>query len=103
MAMVGYRVKHRNAKFHRQRIELDGKDFEHCEFRECLIVLETGDTRLRGCSFQNCKLMLRGNAYIVGQIIRTFTGKSPLKVLDLNEPLFNTPETEDPETLPKGP
>ncbi len=91
--MGDYRVRHRNAKFHKERIELDGKAFDHCEFQDCLIVLETGDTRLRGCTFQNCKLMLRGNAYTVGQIIRTFTGKSPLKVLDLDEPLFEQPGT----------
>jgi hypothetical protein len=33
-------------------------------------------------------LLLRGNAYTVGKIIKLFTGKSPLKVLDLDEPLF---------------
>jgi hypothetical protein len=33
-------------------------------------------------------LILRGNAYNVGKIIKLFTGKSPLKVLDLEEQLF---------------
>jgi len=32
--------------------------------------------------------MLKGNAYTVGKIIKLFTGKSPLKVLDIEEPLF---------------
>jgi hypothetical protein len=37
--------------------------------------------------------MLRGNAYNVGKIIKLFTGKSPLKVLDMEEPLFEKIET----------
>jgi len=32
--------------------------------------------------------MLKGHAYTVGKIIKLFTGKSPLKVLDMEEPLF---------------
>jgi hypothetical protein len=32
--------------------------------------------------------MLRGNAYTVGKIIKLFTGKSPLKVFEMEEPLF---------------
>jgi uncharacterized protein YjbI with pentapeptide repeats len=90
--MGGYRVRHRNAKFANQKIDLDGKSFSHCEFENCIIVLETGDTELSGCTVKNCKLMLRGNAYTVGKIIRLFTGKSPLKVLDLEESLFEKPE-----------
>jgi hypothetical protein len=58
-----------------------------------LIILERGETELSGCSFKNCKLMLRGNAYTVGRIIKLFTRESPLKVLDMEEPLFEkTPE-----------
>lgn len=95
--MGDYRVRQRNSKFKKQRIELDGKAFEHCEFEDCIIVLEKGDTELRGCSFRNCHLVLQGNAYTVGQIIRMFTGKSPLKVLDLDEPLFDKPQA--PEEL----
>lgn len=90
--MEACRVRHRNAKFSNQRIELDGKSFEHCRFENCLIILERGDTHLAGCTFTNCKLMLRGNAYTIGRIIKLFTGKSPLKVLDLDEPLFERPE-----------
>jgi len=36
--------------------------------------------------------MLRGNAYTVGKIIRLFAGKNPLKVLDMEEPLFEKGE-----------
>jgi hypothetical protein len=49
---------------------------------------ERGETEISGCSFENCKLMLKGNAYTVGKIIKLFTGKNPLKVLDMEEPLF---------------
>ena len=33
-------------------------------------------------------MLLKGNAYIIGKIMKLFTGKSPLKVLDFDEPLF---------------
>ena len=51
-------------------------------------MLEKGDTDISGSRFENCKLLLKGNAYIVGRIIKLFTGKSPLKVLDFDEQLF---------------
>jgi hypothetical protein len=89
----GCQIRYRNSKFSNQKIELDGKSFIHCEFNDCLIILERGETELSGCSFKNCKLMLRGNAYTVGRIIKLFTRESPLKVLDMEEPLFEkTPE-----------
>jgi hypothetical protein len=93
--MTGYRVRHRNSRFQKQRIELDGKAFEHCEFEDCIVVLERGDTEIHGCTFKNCHLVLQGPAYTIGQIIRMFTGKSPLKVLDLDEPLFRKPQSPD--------
>ena len=83
-----YQVRYKNSKFSNQKVELDGKCFVHCEFQNCIILLERGETEVSGCSFENCKLMLRGNAYTVGKIIKLFTGKSPLKVLDMEEPLF---------------
>jgi len=86
--MKGFKVRYKNAKFSSEKIELDEKSFNHCEFQDCMIILETGDTELSGCTFKNCKLMLKGNAYTVGKIIKLFTGKSPLKVLDMEEPLF---------------
>jgi hypothetical protein len=86
--MDGYKVRHRNAKFSNQKIELDGKSFIHCEFENCIIVLEKGETEIPGCTFKNCKLMLKGNAYNVGKIIKLFTHEGPLKVLDIEEPLF---------------
>ena len=84
--MGNYKVRYRNAKFSNEKIELDGKSFIHCEFENCIIILEKGETDVSGCGFKNCKLMLKGNAYTVGKIIKLFTGKSPLKVLDMEEP-----------------
>jgi hypothetical protein len=86
--MGEYRVRYKNSRFSNEKIELDGKSFIHCDFKNCIIILESGETEVSGCSFQNCKLMLKGNAYTVGKIIKLFTGKSPLKVLDIKEPLF---------------
>jgi hypothetical protein len=86
--MEGYKVRYENSTFSGQKIVLDGKYFKHCEFKNCIVVLETGETDIAGCRFENCKLLLRGNAYTVGKIIKLFTGKTPLKVLDLDEPLF---------------
>jgi hypothetical protein len=90
--MEEYKVNYKNAKFSGQKIQVDGASYRNCEFRDCVIVVEKGDTDLGGCRFHNCKLMLRGNAYTVGKLITLFTGKSPLKVLDLHEPLFESPE-----------
>lgn len=90
--METYKIRYKSSKFSNQKIELDGKAFNHCEFNNCLIILERGETELSGCSFKNCKLLLKGNAYTVGKIIRLFTGKSPLKVLDIEEPLFGNIE-----------
>jgi hypothetical protein len=87
--MEDCKTRYKNTSFTKERIELDGKYFENCEFTDCLIVLEKGETGIRRSRFSNCKLLLRGNAYTVGKIIKLFTGKSPLKVLDFDEPLFD--------------
>ncbi len=84
--MENFQVRYKNSKFSNEKIELDGKAFLHCEFENCLIILERGESDISGCSFKNCRLMLKGNAYTVGKIIKLFTGKSPLKVLDMGEP-----------------
>ena len=92
--MAGYKVRHKNSTFSAQRIELDGKYFDRCHFKDCIVVLEKGETDIRGGSFENCKLLLKGNAYTVGKIIKLFTGESPLKVLDVDEPSFEKPSCE---------
>lgn len=81
---------------------MDGKSFEHCEFDHCIIVVETGDADLSGCRFKHCQLLLRGNAYKIGKIITFFTGKSPLKVLDFDEPLFEKKVGDPGEKETKG-
>ena len=86
--MGDYTVRYKNSKFSYQKIEVDGKSYNNCEFKNCIIVSEKGETDLSGCKFKDCKLMLRGNAYTIGKIIKLFTQKSPLKVLDFDEPLF---------------
>lgn len=86
--MEKYKVRYKNTSFSNQKVELDGKSFIHCKFEDCIVILERGETEIPGCSFKNCKLILRGNAYNAGKIIKLFTGKSPLKVLDLEEQLF---------------
>ena len=86
--MENYKVRYTNSKFSQQKIEVDGKIYNNCEFEDCVVILEKGETDLSGCRFKNCKLVLRGNAYTIGKIITLFTGKSPLKVLDFNIPLF---------------
>lgn len=83
-----FKINYKNKGFQRERIELDGKEFSRCEFRECLIVLERGETQIKDCKFYNCKLMLRGNAYTIAKIITSVIGNKPLKVLDIDEPLF---------------
>jgi hypothetical protein len=86
--MENYKIRYKNSKFSNEKVELDGKSFIHCDFENCIIILERGETEVPGCSFKNCKLMLKGNAYTVGKIIKLFTRESPLKVLDMEEPLF---------------
>ena len=86
--MERYKIRYKNSKFSDQKIELDGNSFIHCDFENGVVILERGETEVSGCSFKNCKLMLKGNAYTEGRIIKLFTGKSPLKVLDMVEPLF---------------
>ena len=90
--MENYRVRYKNSKFSNEKVELDGKTFIRCDFENCIFILEKGETDISGCTFKNCKLMLKGNAYTVGKIIKLFAGKNPLKVLDMEEPLFEKEE-----------
>ncbi len=85
---MDYNTRYRNARFSDQKVELDGKSFDHCEFENCMIVLERGETDISGCRFKKCQLLLRGNAYTIGKIINLFSGKGPMKVVDFQEPLF---------------
>jgi hypothetical protein len=93
---MDYTVRYKNKRFSNEKVELDGKSFDHCEFDNCMMVVETGDTNLSGCRLNRCRLLLRGNAYTIGRIINLFSGKGPMKVVDFQEPLFEeNPENPD--------
>ena len=91
------KINFKNKKFEKERVSLDGHSFRNCQFKDCLILLDRGDTEISGCRFENCKLMLQGNAYKIARIIKTFTGNSPLKVLDIEEPWIGERQKEDDE------
>lgn len=86
--MVDFKTRYKNSRFSNQKVEIDGKSFLNCEFENCMIVLERGETEISGSRFKNCRLLLRGNAYTIGKIINLFSGKGPMKVVDFQEPLF---------------
>lgn len=77
-------MSYKNSRFKREKLDVDGKTFTRCEFEDCIIIVETGDTDLSGCRFKNCKLMLRGNAFKIGKLIELFSKKGPMKVLDVD-------------------
>ena len=103
--MSTFRVKFKNKKFVKERVELDGHSYEHCDFEGCLIVLEKGETEIEGCTFKDCRLMLVGQALRIAKILRIFIGDKPLRVMDFSEPgIFGekkTSATEDTETAEK--
>jgi hypothetical protein len=84
--MTSFTTRFKNKKFVKERIELDSHAYENCEFEGCLIVLEKGETEIKGCKFTHCRLMLLGQALRIAKILSLFTGGKPLKVLDFAEP-----------------
>ena len=84
--MSPIQIRYKNKKFTKERIELDGHAYEHCDFEGCLIILETGETEIHACTFHNSRLMLMGQALRVAKILQIFIGEKPLKVLDFAEP-----------------
>ncbi len=83
--MSAYTRTYKNKTFDSEKVELDGKRFENCDFKNCLVIVEQGDTRLINCRIDNCKLLLKGNAYTIGQIITLFTRGGSLKVAEFDE------------------
>ncbi len=79
-------TRYRNKKFVKERIHLDGHAYENCEFGECLIVLEKGETEIQGCQFKKCQILLIGQALQIAKILQIFIGDKPLRVLDFAEP-----------------
>lgn len=55
-----------------QRIRLDYSRWVNCVFKGCEIVAITGDFELIGCDFQNCKLILEGEAQNVARLMYIF-------------------------------
>jgi hypothetical protein len=68
-------------------VELDEKAFLNCEFEDCVLIVEKGETDLSGCRFRNCTLSVRGNAHTIGRLITLFAAGSPLQRADLDAPL----------------
>jgi len=79
-------TRYRNKKFAKERITLDGHGYDHCEFSECLIVLEKGETEIKDCRIQKCQILLVGQALQIAKILQIFLGDKPLRVFDFAEP-----------------
>jgi hypothetical protein len=84
--MSEFITRYKNKKFVKERIELDGHAYENCELESCMIVLEKGETEIKGCKFNHCRLVLLGQALRIAKVLSLFTGGKPLKVLDFAEP-----------------
>lgn len=84
--MSSVQTRYKNKKFVKKRIELDGNAYQNCDFEECLIVLEKGETEIQGCTFHHCRMMLLGQALRIAKILQIFIGEKPLRVLDFAEP-----------------
>jgi hypothetical protein len=84
--MSPYITRYKNKNFVKERIEVDGHAYENCEFKDCMIVLEKGEAEIKGCRFNQCRLVLLGQALRIAKILSLFTGGNPLKVLDFAEP-----------------
>ena len=84
--MSPIQIRYKNKNFTKERIELDGHAYEHCDFEGCLIVLEKGETEIHACTFHDSRLMLLGQALRVAKILQNFIGEKPLRVLDFAEP-----------------
>jgi hypothetical protein len=104
--MSSFTTRYKNKKFFKERIELDGHAYENCEFEGCMIVLEKGETKIKGCKFNHCRLVLLGQALRIAKVLSLFIGGNPLKVLDFAEPgvfgIKKRSATEDTESTEKN-
>jgi hypothetical protein len=58
------------------RVELDGKQFEHCTFDRCAIVFKASSPyKLNGCTFNDCSFHFEGAAALT---IRFMTDLYPI-------------------------
>jgi hypothetical protein len=94
--MPDYSVTFKNKTFSNEKVELDGKQFDSCDFKNCMVILERGETRLSNCRVDHCQLMLKGNAYTIGQILSLFAKDRPLKVGEFDGTGSFFPGTEEP-------
>ena len=95
--MSTFQIKYKNKKFIKERVELDGHSYEHCDFERCLIILEKGETEIETCTFKDCRLMLIGQALRIAKILQIFIKEKPLRVLDFAEPgIFGEKENISP-------
>jgi hypothetical protein len=89
------KIIHRNSTFTKQKVLLDGNEYHHCKFTDCLIVIGDGDVVIERCSFSDCKLLLQGKALTIGKLIQAITMGAPMKVLD-----FDLPQPWEGKPLP---
>jgi hypothetical protein len=62
----------RDEIYEKQKILLDGASWRACSFKECEILINTGDFSIEYSHFNNCKLLLGEKATTVAQIIKLF-------------------------------
>ncbi len=84
--MSSFTTRYKNKKFIKERVELDGHAYENCEFEGCMIVLDRGETEVKSCKFNHCRLVLLGQSLRIAKILSLFTAGKPLKVMDFAEP-----------------
>jgi hypothetical protein len=97
-------TRYKNKKFVKERIRLDGQAYENCEFHECMIVIEKGETVVKDCRAHKCQLLLLGPALQIAKILQTFLGDNPLRVLDFAEPgIFAEKKGSIPRNVPMAP
>lgn len=62
----------RDELYENQKIALDGTSWWACSFKECELLIDTGDLSLDYCTFNNCKLVLGEKAATVAKVIQMF-------------------------------
>lgn len=86
-------VEYVDCTFENERVELDGKRWVSCTFRNCVIVAATGNFALVGCNLYGCQLSLGGNAQnIVALIELFFPGHLPFAPGSRPNPRFEPPK-----------
>jgi hypothetical protein len=59
----GSGMKFEQREFRKERVNLNGNDFDHCQFFECEMVFNgVGNVGLTNCGFNNCRWTFEGPA-----------------------------------------